>query len=192
MAVWVYQFLASLGYTHPIHPALVHVPIGSIVAAFVFGVIGLLFRKQNVGRAAYYALVLAFVSLLPGIFFATTDWLRYFGGVWLFWIKMKVILSSVLFILLLVAIVTGLRDTGPTRLNVLMNNLSKRLALSRSNRFIMAVLFLPVDHAQASFPYTKDHCVVAPRTHLQNRPTYLQKLPRHRWFQYKYDRKRQR
>jgi uncharacterized membrane protein len=121
MADWVYQFLASLGYTHPIHPALVHVPIGSIVAAFVFGVIGLLFRKQNVGRAAYYALVLAFVSLLPGIFFATTDWLRYFGGVWLFWIKMKVILSSVLFILLLVAIVTGLRDTGPTRLNVLLS-----------------------------------------------------------------------
>jgi uncharacterized membrane protein len=114
MADWVYQLLASLGYTHPIHPALVHVPIGNIVAAFVFGVLGLLFKKQNIGRAAYYALVLAFVGLFPGIFFAVADWLRYFGGAWIFWIKMKIMLASVLSMLLIIALVTGRRDTGAT------------------------------------------------------------------------------
>jgi uncharacterized membrane protein len=118
---WIYQFLAILGYTHPIHPALVHVPIGSVVAAFVFGVIGLVFKKQTVGRAAYYATALAFVSLLPATLFAVTDWLRYFGGAWLFPIKIKVILASVLTLILLIEIVTGRRDTGATARGVVIS-----------------------------------------------------------------------
>jgi len=121
MADWVYHFLAGLGYTHPIHPALVHVPIGNIIAAFVFGALGLLLRKQNLGRAAYYALVLAFLGLFPGIFFAVADWLRYFGGAWIFWIKMKIILASVLFVLLLIAVITGRRDTGATARGVFLS-----------------------------------------------------------------------
>jgi uncharacterized membrane protein len=118
---WIYQFLANLGYTHPIHPALVHVPIGSVVAAFVFGLIGLVLKKQTMGRAAYYAMVLSFVSLLPGILFGATDWLRYFGGAWLFPIKIKVILASVLTVILLIAIVTGRRDTGATARGVVLS-----------------------------------------------------------------------
>jgi mono/diheme cytochrome c family protein len=120
MVDWIYQFLANIGYTHPIHPALVHVPIGNVIAALIFGVIGLALRKQGLGRAAYYALVLAFFSLIPGIFFAVTDWLRYFGGVWLFWIKMKVALAAILTVLLFIAIVTGRRDAGATSRTVIL------------------------------------------------------------------------
>ena len=114
MIDWIYQFLSSLGYTHPIHPALVHIPIGNIIAAFVFSAVGLLFRRQAIGRAGYYALVLAFVSLFFAIFSGVTDWLRYFAGTWMYWIKMKIILTSVLTVVLAVAIIQGRRKPGAT------------------------------------------------------------------------------
>jgi len=111
---WIYQFLAGLGYNHPIHPALVHIPIGNIVAAFVFSMIGLLFRRQAIGRAGYYALVLAFVSLFFAAFFGVTDWLQYFAGAWLYWIKIKIVLASALAVVLLLAIIHGRRRPGAT------------------------------------------------------------------------------
>jgi uncharacterized membrane protein len=128
MVGWIYQFFTSLGYTHPIHPALVHVPIGNVVAALVFGVIGLVLKNQTMGRAAYYAIALALVSLFPGIFFAVTDWLHYFGGAWLFPIKMKVVLASVLTLILLIAIVTGRRDAGATVRGVVLSFLCLLIA----------------------------------------------------------------
>ena len=124
MVDWMYQLLGNLGYTHPVHPALVHVPIGNVVAAFVFGIIGLVFRKQSVGRAGYYALVLAFISLFPGVFSAVADWLRYFAGVWLFPIKMKVILASVLIVILGIEIIMGRKDAGATVRGVTMSFLA--------------------------------------------------------------------
>ena len=33
---FVYEFLARLGYTHPIHPTEVHMPIGLLVGALIF------------------------------------------------------------------------------------------------------------------------------------------------------------
>ncbi len=37
----------------PIHPVFVHAPIGNIIAAFVFGFVGLMFGKEWLGRASY-------------------------------------------------------------------------------------------------------------------------------------------
>lgn len=114
MIDWIYHFLAGIGYTHPIHPALVHIPIGSIVAALVFSAVGLLFRRQPIGRAGYYALVLAFVSLFFAVFSGITDWLRYFAGSWMYWIKIKMILTIALTVVLVLTIIHVRKKPGAT------------------------------------------------------------------------------
>jgi len=36
MASLFYDFLKSLGYNHPVHPALTRVPVGLVIASFIF------------------------------------------------------------------------------------------------------------------------------------------------------------
>ena len=42
---FIYEMLQKFGYTHPLHPTLTHLPIGLVLAAFVFGLIAIVFRK---------------------------------------------------------------------------------------------------------------------------------------------------
>jgi len=104
---FVYQFLSKLGYTHPIHPTEVHMPIGLVVGALVFAIIAIVFRRQTLAKTARHCIILAFIFLFPTILFGFMDWQHYYGGTWFFEIKMKLLLASVLLILLLVAILLG-------------------------------------------------------------------------------------
>ncbi len=113
MIDWLYDFLEKIGYIHPIHPPLVHVPIGTIVAALVFGLIGRLLHREDVAKAARYCIILAFVSSFPAIFLGITDWQRFFNQAWLFPIKVKFVLAAVLLILLAWQIVLQRRKTAP-------------------------------------------------------------------------------
>jgi uncharacterized membrane protein len=35
----IYQTLAKIGYTHPLHPPATHLPAGLIIGAFIFALI---------------------------------------------------------------------------------------------------------------------------------------------------------
>ncbi len=103
---WVhyfYQLVNQLGYKHPIHPALVHLPIGLVAGAFIFGWLGLLSRKEGLVRSARHCLVLAFLSWFPVVLFGLMDWLHFYRGAWLPPIKIKMALSGIFFIFLLAA-----------------------------------------------------------------------------------------
>ena len=47
-----YDFLDKIGYLHPIHPAMVHMPIGLIVGSLFIGATGLVFSRASMARAA--------------------------------------------------------------------------------------------------------------------------------------------
>ena len=102
-----YQFLYSLGYSEPIHPAVVHIPIGILTGAFVLGVLSYCFHGPMTGRAARYAAVISFVSLFPALLFGFMDWQHFFAAGWLFQIKVKLALACALFVLTAVAMVAG-------------------------------------------------------------------------------------
>ncbi len=102
-----YQFLYHLGYSEPIHPAVVHIPIGILTGAFVLGVLSYCFHGPMTGRAARYAAVISFVSLFPALLFGFMDWQHFFAAGWLFQIKMKLVLACALFVLTAVAMVAG-------------------------------------------------------------------------------------
>ena len=103
----LYRFLNSLGYSHPIHPALVHMPIGLVIGAFAFAWIALLFRKQPLTRSARHCIALALFFWFPVVLFGLTDWQHFFNGAWLFQIKIKLILAAILFVLLTIGFLIG-------------------------------------------------------------------------------------
>ncbi len=105
----LYEFLYNVGYREPIHPAIVHIPIGAFTCAFVLGILSLGLRRPGLGRAAWYTLIVSFVSIFPTIFFGFEDWQRFFAGGWLFQIKMKLALAAVLLVASFMAVIAGRR-----------------------------------------------------------------------------------
>lgn len=102
-----YQFLQRLGYPHPIHPTEVHIPIGTVIAAVLLGYTALLLRRPKLAQCARNCILIALVFLFPTVLFGFMDWQHFYLGAWLFPIKVKLFLASVLLILLTIALFLG-------------------------------------------------------------------------------------
>lgn len=108
----IYEFLAKLGYSHPIHPTEVHMPIGLVVASLVFIYIAVIFRRHNLEQTVRHCIVLAFIWIFPTMLFGYMDWQHFYAGAWLFPIKVKLATAAVLTVLLLFAVIIG-HQKGP-------------------------------------------------------------------------------
>ena len=102
-----YRLLNSLGYTHPVHPTLVHTTIGLIIGALVFASAALLFKKKRLAQTARDCTILAFLFLFPVTLFGYIDWQHFFNGARLFPIAMKLILTGILLVLLIIGLFVG-------------------------------------------------------------------------------------
>jgi uncharacterized membrane protein len=107
MAAFFYQTLANIGYTHPLHPAITHVPLGLVIGAFVFGLVAWLFKRQVLFQTARHCIILALIALLPTLVLGYLDWQYFYAGAWVFPIKMKYALGGLLLILLTLAVRLG-------------------------------------------------------------------------------------
>ncbi len=103
----IYRLLENMGYLHPLHPAVTHFPVGLVFGALVLGALSLLFRHENMAKAARYSAVLALILSIPTILFGYMDWQHYYAGGWLYPIKIKIVLAVVLFLLLCAALIFG-------------------------------------------------------------------------------------
>lgn len=102
-----YDYLDQIGYLHPIHPAMVHMPIGLVVGAAAFIGIAAFTRRRHFRISGHHALTLALIFWFPTVLFGIMDWQRYLGGAWLFAIKMKLLFAAVLFVLLASGVLLG-------------------------------------------------------------------------------------
>lgn len=100
----IYRFLADLGYTHPLHPAVTHLTVGLVLGALVFGVIGLPGAFGKYAQTARHCCTLAFIAVFPTVVLGVMDWFHYYGASWIFPIKMKILLAGILVLLLLLSI----------------------------------------------------------------------------------------
>ena len=107
----LYQIIEQVGYTHPIHPPLTHMPAGLVVGALIFGVLSTLFRRPIFAATARHCVVLALVFVFPTAFFGYTDWVHYYDGVWTYPIKVKFVLTGVLTLLLVTGIYLQYRSS---------------------------------------------------------------------------------
>ncbi|HYW82081.1 MAG TPA: hypothetical protein VFB30_02425, partial [Spirochaetia bacterium] len=92
----LYQFVTKLGFPDPLHAPITHIPIGLVIGAFLFLVVGLVFARTNVLTTARHVSILAFLFVFPTILFGVFDWLHFFKGALIPPIKMKMILASAL------------------------------------------------------------------------------------------------
>lgn len=106
----IYAPLSLIGYSHPVHPALVHLTIGTIVAAFFFDYLGWIFKKPALRRTARHNLVFAFPSFLVTGCAGLADWSSRYrvvsfnpaSNALMFAFGMKFILAGVLLVLFIV------------------------------------------------------------------------------------------
>jgi mono/diheme cytochrome c family protein len=109
---FLYQFLQKFGFGHPLHPALIHVPIGLVIGAFVFVLTALVLKREDYLTTALRCIVLALISLVPAVLAGVTDWYHFYAGAWSFAIKIKFVLTGVLVILLGAAVVMEVKKIG--------------------------------------------------------------------------------
>ena len=115
----LYALLASIGFSHPLHPMMTHVPMGMIIGMVTFSFIGLIWKNSNLGQTAYHCSVLAFLSIIPVIGTGLLDWLHRLEGEWNELIIAKMILGTVLTILLAVTLVQKKKGATSTKLFIL-------------------------------------------------------------------------
>ena len=111
----IYQLLAKIGYTHPLHPPATHLPAGLIIGGFLFALVAWIFNRKNVAQSARHCFILALIMAIPTVLLGLMDWQQRFGGAYLFEIKMKLVLAGVLLFLLLVAVVYSAFAGGFTK-----------------------------------------------------------------------------
>jgi uncharacterized membrane protein len=103
----LYQFMDRVGFHHPLHPALTHLPVGLIMAAFIFALMDMVLHKSTLAQTSRHCLLLAIAVLPATALLGYFDWKTRIGGAMLFPIKMKLLLLPALFALLIAAALTG-------------------------------------------------------------------------------------
>jgi uncharacterized membrane protein len=111
----VYQALAAVGYTDPLHPPLTHFPIALTIAALLFGLAALALKRPLLKISAQHCLVLAWLFFFPTVFLGLTDWQHYYQGAWLFPIVAKMWLAGLLFLLLSLGVILVWTGRGESK-----------------------------------------------------------------------------
>jgi uncharacterized membrane protein len=104
----LYDVLALAGFSHPIHPVLVHVPAGLSIGAFCLALWSLVTGQRTY---TYQMIVVAMIFALLAIPIGIIDWQRFYGGAWIFEIKMKLAMATLYLALLLVSVAFGRRHS---------------------------------------------------------------------------------
>lgn len=112
----LYTFLATLGFTHPLHPMLTHIPMGMIIGMVVFSLLGFIWKNNNLTETAYHCSVLAVVSVGPVIAAGILDWLHLQQGEWNKYIIIKMVLGAALTIFLTVSVVLKKKGASPAKM----------------------------------------------------------------------------
>ncbi len=108
----LYELLARIGYTHPLHPTLTHIPIGLIIGAFVFSLISRVYQHEGLDRTARSCSLLALLALFPTALLGVLDWQYRLQWAWIHPIRMKIFLAALLVVLLTVSLLWGRRAAG--------------------------------------------------------------------------------
>lgn len=100
MTETIFDFLIKVGFTHPLHPALTHIPMGMVMGAVVFRLVSFLPRLKFLAKTGYHCVILGLLGIPPTVFAGYLDWQHKFEGAWEFLIILKMVLATVLTILL--------------------------------------------------------------------------------------------
>jgi len=103
----IYQLLARIGFTDPLHAPVTHIPIGLVIGGALLFYVAVIFKKKNLYLTARHVSILAFIFVFPTILLGVMDWLHFFKGALIPPIKMKMILATCVLLLLGTGIILG-------------------------------------------------------------------------------------
>lgn len=115
----LYGFLEAIGFNHPLHPIIVHIPMGMVIGMVFFSLADRIWKKQNLAETAYHCAILALIFVIPTLITGLLDWQGKLGGEWGFLIVLKMILGVTLTILLTVAVVLKHKGAEPKTLLII-------------------------------------------------------------------------
>ena len=107
MIDFIYQTLAQIGFRHPLHPAITHIPMGMVIGGFLFAAASFVFKKDDLAKTAHYCYTLALLFVLPTMLLGYMDWQYKFDAEWNNLILAKIILAIIFTGLLLLAFLFG-------------------------------------------------------------------------------------
>ncbi len=111
----IFEFLNKIGFAHPLHPALTHIPMGMVMGAVTFRILSLIPKLKFLARTGYHCIVLGLLGIFPTAFAGYLDWQHTFGGQWEFLIILKMVLAVLL--TLLMAAILYMDDTEVPKFN---------------------------------------------------------------------------
>ncbi len=95
----IYNSLAAIGFTHPLHPAVTHIPMGMAMGAFFFQLAS--YKKEELAKSANYCLILALIFIPVTALLGIMDWQhRYLGK------TSNLIIAKIVLAISLTAIIT--------------------------------------------------------------------------------------
>lgn len=118
MIEFLYNLLNQVGFTHPLHPAITHLPMGMAMGAFLFSLGSL--RYAELARTAQHCVILGLIFVLPTMFLGILDWQYFYQGDWSGPIIAKFILAIALTALFIAAIKVGSGEPENPRLRILL------------------------------------------------------------------------
>lgn len=104
---FIYEFLAGIGYNHPLHPPVLHIPMGIAIGAFLLALGALIFRRPALAQSARHNIILVLIFLFPAVLTGVMDWQYYFAGSWMDPIEIKVYASGAFLVFLILAVILG-------------------------------------------------------------------------------------
>jgi uncharacterized membrane protein len=104
MTEFIFTFLQQVGFTHPLHPASTHIPMGMAMGCFFFGIAALVWPGKHFSKTAFHCSLLGLLFIVPAAIAGILDWQHRFEGKLGTLIIVKMILAVVLTGSFLVAI----------------------------------------------------------------------------------------
>jgi len=114
-----YNLLAVLGFHHPLHPIIVHIPMGMVVGAVAFSLADMKWPDKSYARTAYHCIILALVAVIPTYIAGLLDWQQWFAGDYNQWIIIKLILGVALTVMLVVTVLQKQKGAPQKKMFVL-------------------------------------------------------------------------
>ncbi len=112
----LYALLAKVGFTHPLHPALTHIPMGMVMGCFFFGFLVWVAKKPDFHKTCLHCSLLALIFIVPTIVAGIFDWQHLYAGRYQPLIIIKMILAAVLTGLLSYSVVLNRQGTETKKL----------------------------------------------------------------------------
>ena len=87
MDAWInvfYSMVNRIGFSDPMHAALVHMPMGLLVGAFIFNLLAALSVSwKRLAVSSHHCMVLAFLFLFLVLPSGLMDWRHFYASAWL-------------------------------------------------------------------------------------------------------------